>query len=646
MSTHHSISAAGRFREASRINTSPMAAIERRCLVWIAARLPSWVSSDQLTLLALVSMAGAGGCFWAAGANRAFRFGAIGCLMLNWFGDSLDGTLARVRNQQRPRYGFYTDHIVDCFGVVFLCGGLALSGFMHPLVAMGVLVAYFLLSIDVYLATYSLSVFRLSFWAMGPTELRLLLAVGALALRHDPHVSLLGASLRLFDAGGSVAIVCLSVTALTSVVRNVRALYRAEPLPGGRSPRAGESTRAAGSTSVPVARRWIIFNAVGFMGFAVQLAMVWALTAAGLSYIVSTALGVEAAILHNFFWHVSCTWAGPCETRRAALTRFLRFNLTTGLVSIGGNVVITGLLVDVVGLHYLVANAIAVGVCSGVNFLLSHRVTFAAALAVLLTMTAADIADAADLSPAASAAFDREAGRVEARLDEERAGRAPLFWVDRLAADQQRDAYTRMSNGEIVVHRLTNSPVGPAPGGTLLHHWIATVRVADTSLDKAIHLMQGYAAYEEVYRPAVRRAREVSRHDGVFTVSLQLYFRHVISVVLNTESRVSYLPAGQARMQVRSVGTHVAEVLEAGGPGEHEAPVGHDSGYLWRFNNYCALEERRDAVYIQCETLSLTRNTPFGLGWLIGPLVNSIPRESLEFTLEAMRTALVPGSKG
>src|SRR5207247_1780999 len=139
------------------------------------------------------------------------------CLGLNWFGDSLDGTLARVRQQQRPRYGFYVDHVVDCFGVLFLLGGLALSGFMSPLIAMGVIVTYFMLSIEIYLATYCLTVFRLSFWWIGPTELRVLLAIGTLALIRDPHVEMWGRALRLFDVGGAVAIVALATTLLVSV---------------------------------------------------------------------------------------------------------------------------------------------------------------------------------------------------------------------------------------------------------------------------------------------------------------------------------------------------------------------------------------------------------------------------------------------
>jgi len=215
--------------EHVREHRSLLASAEKRLLIAIAARLPGWMSSDHLSLLGLVSMAAAGLAFahigdpWGAPALAA-------ALLVNWFGDSLDGTVARVRRQQRPRYGFYVDHVVDCFGVLFVLAGLGWSGYMTPFVAMALLIAYFMLSIEIYLATYCLTVFRLSFWGVGPTELRLVLAAGTLALLSDPKVHILGDYYRLFDVGGVVATIGILVTLLVSVVRNVRLLYDAEPL--------------------------------------------------------------------------------------------------------------------------------------------------------------------------------------------------------------------------------------------------------------------------------------------------------------------------------------------------------------------------------------------------------------------------------
>jgi phosphatidylglycerophosphate synthase len=218
------------FAEAARMATNPLAGLERRCLIWIAGRLPRWVTSDQLTTVALAAMALTGISYAVSFGRPAALLLAILGLGINWFGDSLDGTLARVRHQQRPRYGFYVDHIVDCFGVLFVLAGLGSSGYMSPFVAMAVLIVYFMLSIEIYLATYCLAVFRLSFWGMGPTELRILLAAGTLALLYDPKVAILGEHYRLFDVGGVVAVVGIAITLMVSVARNVTALYKTEPL--------------------------------------------------------------------------------------------------------------------------------------------------------------------------------------------------------------------------------------------------------------------------------------------------------------------------------------------------------------------------------------------------------------------------------
>ena len=219
------------FAEAARISTSFLACGERRCLQWMAVRIPPRIHSDHLTALALLAMLMTGASYWMARVSRLGLIAAIVWLAVNWFGDSLDGTLARVRGHQRPRYGFYVDHVVDAFGALLLMSGLGLSGYMSPLVAMGTLLAYFLLSIEVYLATYCCGYFRLSFWKFGPTELRLLLCAGTLVLLVHPHAFLWGHRYRLFDVGGVVAIACLLFTVTISAVQNARALFNAEPLP-------------------------------------------------------------------------------------------------------------------------------------------------------------------------------------------------------------------------------------------------------------------------------------------------------------------------------------------------------------------------------------------------------------------------------
>ena len=217
------------YREAKRVHTSILAAAEKRCLIWMAERLPRRINSDHLTALAVVAMAVAGACYAAGPGSRAAMLTAIAMLAVNWFGDSLDGTLARVRHHERPRYGFYVDHVLDVVGILFLVAGFALGGFMSPLLAAGFLLAYYLLMVEIALATHAVGTFRISFWKFGPTELRILLAVGTIQLLRSPEVTLFGHRVLLFDVGGSVAIAALVVTFVLSAVRNGMLLYRMEP---------------------------------------------------------------------------------------------------------------------------------------------------------------------------------------------------------------------------------------------------------------------------------------------------------------------------------------------------------------------------------------------------------------------------------
>lgn len=216
------------FEEAKRKQESFLAPIEKRCLIWLAEHAPAWVNSDHLTLLGLAALLGAGLSYWWARWNPAGLYLVIVCLALNWLGDSLDGTLARVRNRQRPRYGFYVDHVVDAFGALFLLGGLALSGYMSERIALGLLISYLMLSIEVYLATYTLGTFHISFWKLSPTELRILLSLGNLALVWRPNARVLGTSYRLFDAGGAAGILGMGLMLVVAVTRHTRALYESE----------------------------------------------------------------------------------------------------------------------------------------------------------------------------------------------------------------------------------------------------------------------------------------------------------------------------------------------------------------------------------------------------------------------------------
>ena len=272
------------------------------------------------------------------------------------------------------------------------------------------------------------------------------------------------------------------------------------------------------------------------------------------------------------------------------------------------------------------------------------RLVFCSFLAVAVAWVLAYApVQAAGLQASAARAFDSYARLAEARMDQERRGEAPFLWIDRLPDAERLDAASRIRQGQVLVSR----PPATASGDALAfedarcHHWVGTVFVP-APLRDVVRPMQGYERYPDVYRPAIRRARILSREGDHYRVFLQLFQKRVISVILNTESAVTYLTISSTRVQVRSVSTRIAEVRRADSPAEEELPAGsgQDHGFLWRFNNYCALDERDSGTFVQCETISLSRDVPFGLRWLIEPFVSSVPRESLEFTLGAMARAI------
>lgn len=217
---------APQFPNARRIQESFLATHEKRALVYMAERVPARMNSDHLTALGFAAQVMTGVSYALAHYNRLWLIAGIGFLALNWFGDSLDGTLARVRNQQRPRYGFYVDHVLDSLGSVALMAGLALSGYMSPVIAVGLLILFLLLSIQSYLATYTLGEFRMSFWSFGPTELRILLVAGNLALLRWAMVW--HGRYRLFDFGGATGIVGMAAMLLFFTAKNIARLYREE----------------------------------------------------------------------------------------------------------------------------------------------------------------------------------------------------------------------------------------------------------------------------------------------------------------------------------------------------------------------------------------------------------------------------------
>jgi archaetidylinositol phosphate synthase len=218
------------FRDAKRVQQALTASVERKALLWLAARTPRWVSPDHLTALGFAAQFLAGVSYAATRWSKWGLAAATLFIALNWLGDSLDGTLARHRGKLRPRYGFYVDHMVDTVGAAFLMTGLAASGYLHWRAAMAMLVAFLVLSIETYLAAYTLADFRLSHGLFGPTEIRILLAIGNVALVFAPRVHVLGRELLLFDVGGAIGTIGMMGMAIVAAARHTARLYNEERL--------------------------------------------------------------------------------------------------------------------------------------------------------------------------------------------------------------------------------------------------------------------------------------------------------------------------------------------------------------------------------------------------------------------------------
>lgn len=248
-------------------------------------------------------------------------------------------------------------------------------------------------------------------------------------------------------------------------------------------------------------------------------------------------------------------------------------------------------------------------------------------------------AGAADLQPRTVAAFDRYVALTEQRMD---SPRAPVLLVDALPEPKRTQTFQQMQRGSLVIERRTTRGANgdiDVPDG-LVHHWAGTVFIPGSTAEAVTRLLQSYDRHAEVFSPVVQRSKLLTRDGDRFTMFLRFYQKKVIAVVVNSEHEARFSRPGPGRVSGRMHSTRIAEVEDPGTPNEREKPVGRDGGYLWRLNTYWRLVERDGGVYVECESLTLTRDIPLGLGWLIKPFVTSIPRESLEFTLNTTRKTM------
>ena len=258
----------------------------------------------------------------------------------------------------------------------------------------------------------------------------------------------------------------------------------------------------------------------------------------------------------------------------------------------------------------------------------------AAALSLcgLWLLAASDIG-IVELKPQTEQAFNRYVRETEARLDQQTAG-TQFLWTD-AAADRQR----AVRGGQIVVEPKNAKGDVSIPDG-LIHDWIGAVFIPGATLERTLALVEDYDQHKRFYQPEVRDSKLLRRDGNEYKVFLRLLKKQVLTVVLNTDHDVRYTPLGPTRWKSESHSTRIAEVENPGDHDERELPPGRDHGFLWRLNSYWRFEERDGGVYVECEAVSLTRSVPTGLGWLINPIVRSLPRESLANTLRETRAAL------
>jgi hypothetical protein len=250
---------------------------------------------------------------------------------------------------------------------------------------------------------------------------------------------------------------------------------------------------------------------------------------------------------------------------------------------------------------------------------------------------------AADLRPQTAAAFDRYVAETERQREPSLTNTSPFLWIETQRAADRTVSLEQVRAGAFVIERLTTTADGKqieVPDG-IIHHWLGAVFVPDASLDQAIALLQDYDHHAAIFAPAVNRSKVLERDGDSFRVLLRFFMKKVLTVVVDGEHQARFTRLGPDRAHSRVVSTRLNEVEDPGTAQERLKPEGRDGGYLWRINSYWRFLERDGGTYIQCETITLSRRIPMGLGWLVGPFVTSIPKDSLEFTLTTTRQTLL-----
>jgi hypothetical protein len=273
------------------------------------------------------------------------------------------------------------------------------------------------------------------------------------------------------------------------------------------------------------------------------------------------------------------------------------------------------------------------------SFTLTRRRTALTLCLLLATATAG----ASELRNEAAQGFDQYVRLTERRLQGELGPGGAFLWVDTLPEPRRAVAYARLQRGEVVSSRMQTA--GPtdriSTPGALIHHWVGTVFIPGATLSQVLGVVEDYDHHSKYYKPDIEQSRKIEQRGDDFKVHYRLRKKKVITVILDTDYQVRRRFLDASRAYSNSYSTRIAQVEHAGEPDEQELPPGNDGGYMWRLNSYWRFSDNGHGVYVQCEAISLTRDIPAGLNWLVGSLVESIPRESLEFTLKSTSAAVL-----
>jgi hypothetical protein len=262
---------------------------------------------------------------------------------------------------------------------------------------------------------------------------------------------------------------------------------------------------------------------------------------------------------------------------------------------------------------------------------------------VLLFLVASSVGlAAAGLSPATSAAFDRYARLTEQRINAEVARTSDFLWIDTLPGNRRTEVLRGLQQSGVIIERLQTRDGGKdinVPDG-LIHHWVGTVFVPRVGVKDAVALMQDYDRHSKYFAPAIARSKTLEHDGNRFRVALRFHVKKIISVTMDTENEAEFFHPAADRAHSRIRSTRISEIADAGTPQEAAKKPGEENGFMWNLNTYWRFLERDGGTYIQCESITLTRDVPFALAWIIRPIVTQMPKESLTFTLGKARDAL------